>query len=321
MTMPRMTAWNVVFLVFMALGLAAAAYHFASERYANGIIAAGAALLGLVVLLSDKAVSNAAPAPEPELDDQRRSMPSLGPGGVAEAERELWLSGGIIAGFAATIVMSMALVISYLITGSLGSETGNQVDRWFWGLANNRLTDGIYDVPLAAFSINLLAGLGWALVYTRFAESRLRGPGWWRGMVFSLLPWALSLIVFFPLIGAGFLGLGLNAGPLPAIGNLILHLIFGATLGAVFAVPDVSVAGTSAGARTAKAENVGTAIGLVAGLTGGLAVGAVLAAIFATDGNSGLNITLAAGGFGTVAGALIGPFLGLDWGSRHETSG
>lgn len=316
MTLPRLTVWNVVFLVVMALGFAAAAYHVASERYANGIIAAGAALLGLVVLLTD----TSSPAPAPQRSPEPRGRPSLGPGGAAEAERELWLSGGIIAGFAATIVMSMALVLAYLITGSIGSETGGRIDRWFWGLANNRLTDGIYDVPLAAFSINLLAGLGWALVYTRFAESRLRGPGWWRGMVFSLLPWVLSLVVFFPLIGAGFLGMDLNAGPLPAIGNLILHLVYGATLGTVFAVPDVSRASTAAGARTAKAENDGAAIGLVAGLTGGLAIGAVLAAVFATDVNAGLNITLAAGGFGTVAGALIGPFLGLDWGARHEPS-
>jgi hypothetical protein len=313
-----MTAWNVVFLGIMVLGLAAAVYHVVSERYANGAIAAGAALLGLVVLLTEKAP---APGARPVPEGRRRSMPSLGPGGAGETERELWLSGGIIAGFAATIVMSMALVIAYVITGAIGSETGGRVDRWFWGLANNRLTDGIYDVPLAAFSINLLAGLGWALVYARFAESRLRGPGWWRGMAFSLAPWALSLVVFFPLVGAGFLGMGLNAGPLPAIGNLLLHLIYGASLGGIFAVPDVSSSSTRAGAQAARAENNGAAIGLVAGLSGGLAVGAILAAIFATDVNSGLNITLAAGGFGTVAGALIGPFLGLDWGSRHEPGG
>lgn len=319
MTIRRLTFRNVVFLAVMGAGLAARAYHLASERFANGAVAIGAAVLGIVVLLIEQpeTAPERAPASEsPPVAARVRS--SLGPEGAGETERQLWLSGGVMAGFAATIVLSMGLIIAYLITGSLGSETGAQLDRWFWGLANNRLTDGIYDVPMAAFSINLLAGLGWALVYTRFAESRLRGPGWWRGMLFSLLPWALSLAVFFPLVGAGFLGLRLDAGPLPALGNLVLHLLYGATLGAIFAVPDVSSARQGADAGTAKAENDGAAIGLVAGLTAGLAIGAVASAIVADSVNAGLNITLAAGGFGIVAGALIGPFLGLDWGARHE---
>ena len=61
-------------------------------------------------------------------------------------------------------------------------------------------------------------------------------------MLFSIIPWFLSLVVFFPIVGAGFFGADLDAGPLPAIGNLILHLIYGAVLGSMYTVPDRSLA-------------------------------------------------------------------------------
>ena len=38
------------------------------------------------------------------------------------------------------------------------------------------------DIPITAFSINLLAGLAWALVYGGIVERRMSGPGWLRGM-------------------------------------------------------------------------------------------------------------------------------------------
>jgi hypothetical protein len=316
MTIPSLAPWKIGFLVLMVLGLVAAVYHLTSERYANAVLAAGAAILGTVMLLTDRSV----PEPQPERVREPRAVTRPETSSAARARRQRWLSGGVIAGFVATIVMSVMLVIAYLITGSLGSETGSQLDRWFWGLAHNRLTDGIYDVPIAAFSVNLLAGLGWAIVYARFAEARLSGPGWRRGMVFSLIPWLLSLVVFFPLVGAGFFGANLNAGPLPAIGNLILHLVYGTVLGAMFAIPDVSTASSATDRRSAHLENTGVAIGLVAGLTSGIVIGAIISAIIGASVNDALNITLAGGGFGTVAGALIGPFMGLDWGARHEAS-
>ena len=76
--------------------------------------------------------------------------------------RDRWLPAGILAGFAATIVMSLLLVGAYLVTGFIGDENGGTVSQWFYHLSHNELTDGVYDIPIAAFSVNLLAGLGWA---------------------------------------------------------------------------------------------------------------------------------------------------------------
>jgi hypothetical protein len=53
-------------------------------------------------------------------------------------------------------------------------------------------------------------------------------------MLFSLIPWMLSVGVFLPIVGGGPLGLRLRAGPLPIFGNLILHLIYGGVLGQIY---------------------------------------------------------------------------------------
>src|SRR3954469_17480874 len=90
-------------------------------------------------------------------------------------------------------------------------------------------------------------------------------------MVFALVPFLLSVVVFFPIMDAGVLGKDLGAGPLPVVGNLILHLIYGATLGTLYSVDlerwlDGSYADR---AFNRKAEQY-AAIGLVIGAPVGL---------------------------------------------------
>ncbi len=127
---------------------------------------------------------------------------------------------------------------------------------------------------------------------------------------------ALWSVVFFPAVGGGFFGIDLDAGPLPALGNLLLHLIYGAILGTVFAIPEVS--SDAIDTRAARSQNDGTAIGLVVGLTVGLVLGATAAAIAASDVTDGINITLSGGGIGILIGGLVGSFAGVDFGTRRE---
>ena len=312
----RLSPWNVAYLALMAVGIIAAIYHASSDRWGNAIIAAGAVALGVAVWLTDQAI---AASPVPARQARQRASSSQRLSWMSQdVPRDRWLPAGIIAGFAATIVMSLLLVISYLVTGFIGDENGGTLSRWFYNLSHNELTSGVYDIPIAAFSVNLLAGLGWAMIYAGLVEPRLKGPGWLRGMLFALVPWILSLVVFFPAVGGGFLGMDLDAGPLPAIGNLVLHLIYGAILGTVYCIPEVSGASDSADRRSAQLENNGAARGLVIGLTGGLIVGAALSVAVGAGSEDGLNLTLAAGAIGTAVGGVVGPFLALDYGARHE---
>lgn len=311
----RLGTMDIVFLALMMLGIAAAVYHAWNGRYANALMASAAAILGTVVLLTDQTARTAESSirlprwrPWHASDDDERQTPS-----------GRWLSNSILAGFAATTIMSFALIIAYLVVGFIGSENGNTVSQWFWALKHNDLTNGIYDIPIAAFSINLIAGLIWALIYARLVEPTLRGAGWWRGVVFSIGPWLLSLIAFFPLVGAGFFGLSLDAGPLPAIGNLVLHLLYGAALGGIYALSEMSAVDEGLSAHEAEVETDGIAFGLVAGLTSGIVIGAIVSAIMSDNLDTAFNVMLVGAAFGSFIGGLAGPFLSMDRDLRHRS--
>ena len=53
-------------------------------------------------------------------------------------------------------------------------------------------------------------------------------------MRFALLPWLFSLLVLLPAAMVNMLDWALSAGPLVPVGNLVLHLIYGFTLGQLY---------------------------------------------------------------------------------------
>jgi hypothetical protein len=311
----QLDRWTITFYILMGVGLVAATYHFASGRYANGAIAVSAVIVGLLIQREIVALPQVA-APS------RASRSESGPVGRWEgspANRTNWLSNSVIAGFPATVVMTMVFIGGYLFSGAFAQESGNLIGRWFWGLTHNTLTDSAYDIPIGAYSLNLLAGLVWAGVYGYLVEPRLSGPGWRKGMLFSIIPWILSLVVFFPIVGAGFFGADLGAGPLPAIGNLISHLVFGAVLGSIYAVPDESAVDAAAsGGWETQAQNRGMVIGLAGGLVIGMIVGSALGLVVLPEGVSEIEMLLAGAAVGTMIGAIAGPLFGLSAGSRDQ---
>lgn len=310
--------WTIAFYVLMGVGLVAATYHFVSGRYANGAIAVIAVIVGLLIQREIAAMPQAPHVAE----ESRASRSDTGPAARWEgspANRTNWLSNSVIAGFPATVVMTVVFIAGFLFSGALGAQDGNIVSRWFWGLTNNSLTDSAYDIPIGAYSVNLLAGLVWAGVYGYFAEPRLSGPGWRKGMLFSIVPWLLSLFIFFPIVGAGILGADLGAGPLPAIGNLVLYLVYGAVLGSIYAVPDESaVDAAGADGWEAQAQNRGMVVGLVGGLVTGMIVGLALGLVISPNDVSETEMLLAGAAVGTMIGAIAGPLFGLSAGSRGQ---
>ena len=63
-------------------------------------------------------------------------------------------------------------------------------------------------------------------------------PAWWdgwRGVVYSLIPLAVSMAVVMPLLGLGFLGVGAT-GPVAAVGELVRHVVYGLLLGLIFPI-------------------------------------------------------------------------------------
>src|SRR5215216_2061919 len=162
-------------------------------------------------------------------------QPGSVPRSSTEAPREDWLRAGVLAGFLGTFAMTIVLLVAYWLASAIGSPDGGVVQRWSWALVNNPVAKRTADGVVLAIGANLAMGLLLALVYARYAEPRLHGPNWWRGMQFALVPWLLSLVVFLPLMGGGVLGMDVGAGPLPILGNLLLHLVYGAVLGSAYA--------------------------------------------------------------------------------------
>jgi hypothetical protein len=189
-------------------------------------------------------------------------------------------------------------------------------------LTHNRLIDaGLNDVYLAA-GIYVLGGVVWATLYT-VVEPHLRGAPWQRGVTFALIPALVSLVVVLPLLGGGMLGLALGAGPLPIIGNLLLHAVYGAILGVVYGpMGDLDASTlerpttTADRAATSSFERMAAVLligGLLVGGLAGLAASMVGGGAAQTIvGESSGGVILSAALLGAAAGLFVGSFFSLS---------
>jgi hypothetical protein len=236
----------------------------------------------------------------------------ISPPSERTGRRSDWLADSLLSGFVATIVMSAGLEIAFGLSRALGAENGNFFEKWLWALSHNPITDTTQNRIAIAIGLNLLMGLVLAAAYGYYAEPRLAGPGWQKGMIFSLFPWVLSIVLFLPIMGGGFLGAKIDAGPLPVIGNLILHLIYGAVLGAMYTIDiDEWLEEGDAEHDNAEAAERGAIGGVVVGLIAGGVIG--WAASTKLDDLGGrATITLVAALVGSAICALLGSFYGME---------
>jgi len=235
-----------------------------------------------------------------------------------DSRREDWLRDSVISGFLATFAMTVVVAAAYGFSRYLGDATGSTVERWLWALSHNEMIATTDNQVVLAIALNLLMGMILALVYGRVVEPALSGPGSKKGLIFSLVPFILSVVAFFPVMGGGFLGSEINAGPLPVLGNLILHLVYGAVLGSVYGIAlESGLDDTEAERANAAAAERGAAIG---GLVG-LALGALAGWIIGPSLDSlGTRNAIALGGamIGAAMGAMAGSMLGMG-GVEHPT--
>lgn len=237
-----------------------------------------------------------------------------------------WLPRAIVSGFAATIAMATLFFLAYgfariLTNVELSPRPGAATfNLWLAALTSNRVLDLASTSIYAAGALHLVVGVLWAIAYGHFFEPRLPGTAVARGMMFSLIPWILSLVIFLPLIGGGFLGLDTGAGPLPAIGNLILHLGYGATLGVVYGpLGDVPADFLEPDApEVADHYEMMAARGIVLGALIGLAIG-IGGVLFHGGQSTGLVLGMPALAFipvtvalGATFGGVLGSFGGMS---------
>lgn len=222
-----------------------------------------------------------------------------------------WIRISVLAGFIATFAMTVVLAGSYLLADAFGDYSGSRFAIWMENLSHNRIVDRVGDAFLIGLVLNLVIGLAWALIYGRFFEPMFDTAGIAKGMLFALVPFALSVAVVFPMMDAGFLGTDLGAGPMPFIGNLVAHLVYGAVLGFVFAIEEERGIPDSASDREANATaEMGAATGVIIGGVVG-ALGGWLVAPTMEDLADRPVLTLAGILVGAAAGASAGSFLAM----------
>jgi hypothetical protein len=238
--------------------------------------------------------------------------------------RRRWLSDAIIAGFVAIGASTGALMVFFVLANGLADSQADFFRRWLWQLTHNEVIAFSSGRPAVALALHVLLGLVWAVVYARFVEFRLRGPGWRRGMLFALVPWIFSLLILLPAAVVNMLDWAFSAGPLVPVGNLVLHMIYGYTLGQLYDASadepavgaDVSYDEPIARLAVEHSEDFGAAGILLGGVVGavvGVAMAIILPPTLPNVDFGGWSLALAVGGIlaGGAVGAIVGSFAGL----------
>jgi hypothetical protein len=245
--------------------------------------------------------------------------------------RPRWFSDAIIAGFVAIGTSTGALLVAYVLANGAADSQGDIFRRWLYLLTHNEVVAFSSGRPAIAIALHVVLGLVWALVYGRFVEwnPALRwwigdGSGASRGMRFALLPWIFSLLILLPAAAFNVLDWAFSAGPLVPLGNLVLHLIYGFTLGTLYdASADEPAIGEDLAydeplqrAAVEHSEDFGAA-GILAGAVIGAIVGVMLAVVLPPTlpgvDFGGWEIALGVGGIlaGGAVGGIVGSFAGL----------
>lgn len=216
-------------------------------------------------------------------------------------------SRAVVCGFLAGVVMVVVFMGAY---GALRLLTASNADHgllmtWTYNLVHNSLLDAAGASLYAAFEIHTAVALVFSVCYVYLLEPRLAGSGMRRGAIASLIPWLLSICVFLPLAGFGMLGLEMGAGPLPVMGNLILHLAFGTSLGVMY---EASAPAQAAASNKADASPVA----LYVSAARGLCVGGALALVVVLAAPPSAPVIAYAGTLlASVLGLLVGVFSSL----------
>jgi hypothetical protein len=144
---------------------------------------------------------------------------------------------GMVAGFVATLILSALMAMKAMMG----------------------VTPELNPIKMIADMLGASPAVGWAMHFmigtmlwgTLFAWLNPSLPGeshWLRGIVFAVGAWLVMMAAMMPMAGAGFFGSHL--GMMAPVMTLMLHIVFGFVLGAVYAFERPEDTGALQGART-----------------------------------------------------------------------
>ncbi|MFN3724347.1 MAG: DUF6789 family protein [Paracoccaceae bacterium] len=131
------------------------------------------------------------------------------------------IKAGIVAGFVATVVLSAMMVAKTM----MGIMPALDVIAMLSAMMGTSAVMGW----IVHFMIGTLAwGGGFALLYGMIPGSGAVT----KGIVFGIAAWLGMMVMVMPMAGAGLFGMAM--GIMAPMMTLVLHIIFGAVLGAVY---------------------------------------------------------------------------------------
>ncbi len=131
------------------------------------------------------------------------------------------ISAGLVAGFVATLVLSAMMIAK----GMMGVMPELDVAAMIGMMMGASVAVGW----IIHFMIGTIAwGGGFALLYDKIPGSNAVI----KGIIFGVAAWLGMMIVIMPMAGAGLFGM--NLGIMAPVMTLVLHIVFGAVLGAVY---------------------------------------------------------------------------------------
>lgn len=223
-----------------------------------------------------------------------------------------WRARSVVCGYFASTAMLTVLMVSYaflLVVAATNTD-------WARQLTDNTLTVAAHNFPYLAIFFHFLAGTGFALLYGGYAENRLSGPAWLKGLKFSAGLYALSIMA----LSAATMMWRFDPGPAALLGNLVLHIVYGLTLGMLFQGLARAERVLDGGLEVKASARKGS-YGLVGGAVAGTMFAALALWIAGSDGHAMTNfpdswVHLA----GALTGSGLGCLLGLLQGEDRETT-
>lgn len=136
------------------------------------------------------------------------------------------IAKGAIAGFAATAIVS----IMFLVKAAMGLMPELNIIAMLSAMMGGALVVGW----IVHFVIGTVI---WGSLFASFEPHIPGGSMWLKGVVFGIAAWLLMMVAVMPMAGAGFFGA--SFGMVAPVMTLMVHVIFGAILGFVYAALQV----------------------------------------------------------------------------------
>lgn len=132
------------------------------------------------------------------------------------------LGNGFLAGFAATVVLSIFMMMKEM----MGMMPEMNVIAMLTAMSHA-------STPMMGWAMHFMIGtIVWGGLFALLHDRIPGGSTVVRGVVFGIGAWLMMMIAVMPMAGAGLFGM--HFGMAAPVMTLLLHMIFGATLGAVY---------------------------------------------------------------------------------------